>query len=253
MPSPRHDPGGDPGGTADARDAGPTAAAPIRTLIVEDDPLIADAHRLYVGRVPGFRVVDVAATGTDALRILAARPVDLVLLDVYLPDMTGLDLCRALRGRGNGVDVIAVTSARDLPTVRAAVSLGIVQYLIKPFQFATFRAKLAGYADFRAALGADRGSLAQDELDRLLDGLRSPRRAQLPKGLSDSTLATVVQAVRSASPLTAAELAELVGVSAPTSRRYLEYLSEQRLVTGHPRYGGPGRPEMVYQWSAADP
>ena len=228
----------------------PKAAGPIRTLIVEDDPLIADAHRLYVERVPGFVVADVAGTGLDALRILSARPVDLILLDVYLPDMTGLDLCRALRSRGNAVDVIAVTSARDLPTVRAAVSLGIVQYLIKPFQFATFRTKLTAYADYRrAALEADPAALAQDDLDRLLDGLRSPRRAQLPKGLSDSTLATVVATLRSDSPLTAAELAERVGVSAPTSRRYLDYLSEQRLVTGQPRYGGPGRPETLYQWS----
>jgi response regulator of citrate/malate metabolism len=230
----------------------PDRSQRIRTLIVEDDPLIADAHRLYVERVPGFAVADVAGTGTDALRILAARQVDLILLDVYLPDMTGLDLCRTLRARGNAVDVIAVTSARDLPTVRAAVSLGIVQYLIKPFQFATFRAKLEAYGEFRrAALADDHGALAQDDLDRMLDGLRSPRRAQLPKGLADSTLAMLVETLKADSPLTAAELAERVGVSAPTTRRYLEYLSDQRLVSGTPRYGGPGRPETVYQWTGS--
>lgn len=224
----------------------------IRTLVVEDDPVLAGAHRVYAERVPGFEVVDVAHTGTDALRVLAAREVDLVLLDVYLPDMTGLDLCRRLRARGDMVDVIAVTSARDLATVRAAVSLGIMQYLIKPFQFSTFRARLEAYAGFRrAAENADTGSggLKQDELDRMLDGLRSPRPAQLPKGLAASTLASLIGILQTGSPLTAAELAERAGVSAPTTRRYLEYLTARRLVSGRPRYGGPGRPETVYQWS----
>jgi response regulator of citrate/malate metabolism len=213
----------------------------IRTLVVEDDPVLAEAHRLYVERVPGFEVAEVARTGADALRVLAAREVDLVLLDVYLPDMTGLDLCRTLRAR-------AVTSARDLPTVRAAVSLGIVQYLIKPFQFSTFRARLETYADFRRATeSAD--TLQQDELDRILDGLRSPRPAQLPKGLADSTLTALIGILKAASPLTASELADRAGVSAPTTRRYLEYLTARRLVSGQPRYGGPGRPETVYQWA----
>jgi response regulator of citrate/malate metabolism len=166
--------------------------------------------------------------------------------------MTGLDVCRTLRARGEATDVIAVTSARDLPTVRAAVSLGIVQYLIKPFQFATFRARLEAYAEFRRATesaDANSGALQQDELDRMLDGLRSPRPAQLPKGLSDSTLAALVGILKAASPLTAAELADRAGVSAPTTRRYLEYLTARRLVSGQPRYGGPGRPETVYQWA----
>lgn len=224
----------------------------IRTLVVEDDPVLAEAHRLYAERVPGFEVVDVARTGADALRVLAAREVDLVLLDVYLPDMTGLDLCRTLRARGDTVDVIAVTSARDLPTVRAAVSLGIVQYLIKPFQFSTFRARLQAYAEFRRAAesaGTASSALQQDELDRMLDGLRSPRPAQLPKGLADSTLTALIRILKTDSPLTAAELADRAGVSAPTTRRYLEYLTARRLVSGQPRYGGPGRPETVYQWA----
>jgi response regulator of citrate/malate metabolism len=230
------------------------AASAIQTLIVEDDPMLADAHRQFVERIPGFHVVGVANCGGEALRLLAAKPVDLILLDVYLPDMTGLDVCRALRARGNTADVIAVTSARDLPTVRAAVSLGVVQYLIKPFQFATFRSKLEAYAEYRRlTTSADAGPLAQDELDRMLDGLRATRRSQLPKGLSDATLAALVDILRRDSPLTAAELAARAGVSAPTTRRYLEYLTTQHLVTGQPRYGGPGRPETVYQWSAEVP
>lgn len=223
--------------------------AAIRVLVVEDDPVIAGAHRLFVERVPGFEVAAVANSGTDALRLLSSQEVDLVLLDVYLPDMTGLDVCRTLRARGDAVDVIAVTSARDLATVRSAVSLGIVQYLIKPFQFAAFRGKLEAYADYRrAARGADSLALGQSDLDRMLDGLRSARRGGLPKGLSDATLARVVEVLRPGAPMTAADLAERLGISVPTARRYLEYLAGRSLVVGRPQYGGPGRPETVFRW-----
>lgn len=223
---------------------------PIRVLVVEDDPVIADAHRQFVERVPGFAVAAVSHTGTDALRRLASQDVDLVLLDVYLPDMTGIDVCRTLRARGDAVDVVAVTSARDLATVRSAVSLGIVQYLIKPFQFAAFRGKLEAYADYRRATrGEDSLSLGQGDLDRMLDGLRSARRGGLPKGLSDATLAKVVAALQPGAPTTAAGLAERLGISVPTARRYLEYLAGRSLVLGRPRYGGPGRPETIFQWA----
>ena len=119
----------------------------INALIVEDDPVLAQAHRQFATRVPGFTVVGVAHLGAEALRMVATRAVDVLLLDVNLPDVNGIELCRALRARGNQVDVIAVTSARDLATVRAAVSLGVVQYLVKPFSFATFQEKLQAYAE----------------------------------------------------------------------------------------------------------
>ncbi|GFJ88100.1 response regulator [Phytohabitans rumicis] len=96
----------------------------IRVLVVEDEPLIAEAHRAYTERVTGFSVVGVAHTARDAMAVLRGEPVDLVLLDLNLPDKHGLDVCRALRAAGSGTDVLAVTSARDIAMVRAAVALG---------------------------------------------------------------------------------------------------------------------------------
>lgn len=122
---------------------------PINTLIIEDDPILAEAHRTFTERVPGFAVAGMAHFGRDALRLVATRPVDVLLLDVNLPDMSGIELCRTLRAHRNAVDVIAVTSARDLATVRSAVSLGVVQYLLKPFAFASFQDKLHAYAEYR--------------------------------------------------------------------------------------------------------
>ncbi|MDT7577508.1 MAG: hypothetical protein QOH17_3841, partial [Pseudonocardiales bacterium] len=105
----------------------------IRTLVVEDDPVAAAAHVQHVGRVRGFEVVASAATGADALRVLARGGVDLVLLDVHLPDTNGLEVLRRMRAAGHTADVIMVTQARDLAVVRAAIAYGATQYLVKPF------------------------------------------------------------------------------------------------------------------------
>ncbi len=123
----------------------------VRTLIVDDDVRVADIHKSYVEKVDGFEVAGIANRGTEALRRVLDDQPDLILLDIYLPDLGGLEVCRRLRAAGNLVDVIAVTAARDVETVRAATGLGIAQYLVKPFAFATFRDKLERYAAYREA------------------------------------------------------------------------------------------------------
>jgi response regulator of citrate/malate metabolism len=223
----------------------------IRTLIVEDDPRLADAHAQYVARVPGFTAVGVVHSGAEALRFLGRHEVDLVLLDFYLPDMTGLEVCSALRAHGHAVDVIAVTSARDAGIVRAAVTQGVVQYLLKPFTLAAFRDKLERYAEYRRRLSATSGTTAQQDVDRALGALRGSAGGPLPKGMSNETLAAVVDHLRGADAgLSAGEVAEKVGISRVTARRYLEYLVEGGLAGRAPRYGHAGRPEHVYRWAS---
>ncbi|MET9801258.1 response regulator [Streptomyces sp. NPDC006368] len=221
----------------------------IRVLVVEDDPVAADAHALYVGRVSGFAVVGVAHSRAAAARLLERTPVDLILLDLYLPDGHGLQLLRSLRAAGHHADVIAVTSARDLAIVREGVSLGVVQYVLKPFTFATLRDRLVRYAEFRAAAGEASG---QEEVDRALAALRTPHPAALPKGLSAPTLATVTRTLREApTGLTAAETATAVGISRITARRYLEHLVDAGRAERSPQYGQVGRPELQYRWITA--
>ncbi|MGV9320592.1 response regulator [Streptomyces sp. NPDC003660] len=220
--------------------------APIRVLVVEDDPVAADAHVLYVGRVPGFVAVGRAGTGAAARRALERTPVDLLLLDLHLPDVHGLQLARSLRAAGHQADVIAVTSARDLAVVREGVSLGVVQYVLKPFTFATLRDRLLRYAEYHAAAGEASG---QDEVDRALAALRAPAPAALPKGLSAPTLERVTGVLRETPDgRTAAEVAEVVGISRITARRYLEYLVDAARAARRPQYGQVGRPELRYHW-----
>ena len=224
----------------------------IRVLVVEDDPLLAAAHRQYVERLPGFDVVGVVNAGGDALRFVAAHAVDLVLLDFYLPDMGGLDVCRALRARGLVVDVMAVTSARDVAVVRAAVASGVVQYLLKPFTFSAFRDKLERYAEYRRSVGRSGEQAAQADVDRALRQLRGSEEAALPKGLSSETFEAVAGAVRSAAgPLSASDLGDALGISRVTARRYLEHLADLGSAERSVRYGGAGRPEHLYVWRLA--
>ncbi|MFI5753939.1 response regulator [Streptomyces sp. NPDC051569] len=221
-------------------------SAAIRVLVVEDDPVAADAHELYVGRVPGFTVVGVAHSRAEAGRVLERTGVDLILLDLYLPDGHGLQLLRGLRAAGHQADVIAVTSARDLTVVREGVSLGVVQYVLKPFTFATLRDRLVRYAEFRGAAGEASG---QEEVDRALGALRAPQPSSLPKGLSAPTLEAVTRALRScATGLTAAEAGLRVGASRITARRYLEHLVTNGRAERSPQYGQVGRPELQYRW-----
>lgn len=219
----------------------------VRVLVVEDEALAAEAHASYVGRVPGFELAGVARSAQEAARFLTSdAAVDLVLLDMHLPDGHGLSLLQRLRAAGHLCDVIAVTSARDADVVRTAVAQGVVLYLVKPFAFATFRAKLEQYAAYRAQLSD--GPVAQDDVDRMFGSLRTSGPGQLPKGMSADTLRQVTSVLRaSAEPLSASQVAAQVGASRVTARRYLEYLADTEQVERRPRYGGSGRPEVEYR------
>lgn len=225
----------------------------ISVLVVEDDPVAGEAHELYVGRITGFEVAGRVRTGQAALRFLEETPVDLVLLDLRLPDMDGLRVSRALRRTGSATDVIAVTSARDLKIVRESVASGVVQYLLKPFTFAAMREKLEHYARFRSSLGDDREVSGQGEIDRAFSALREVDRTSLPKGLGEETLTAVVSAVRAHPEGASADtIGRAGGVSRVTARRYLEYLVDSGMAVRRPQYGGVGRPEMVYVWNTEE-
>ncbi len=224
----------------------------IRVLVVEDDPVAASAHRTYVERLPGFEVAAVAHSGAEALRFLDRGVVDLILLDLHLPDGHGLHVVRSMRAAGHTADVIAVTSARDLDVVRQAVSVGVVQYLLKPFTFPALRDRMERWSRFRDGLSGGGKATGQDEVDRALSVLRgSSEAATLPKGLSAPTLDAVTRALRNAPTegMSAAQAAKAVGVSRITARRYLEHLVETAQAVRTPQYGQVGRPELCYRLS----
>ncbi|MEV0778022.1 response regulator [Streptomyces sp. NPDC050433] len=224
----------------------------IDVLVVDDDIRVADINTAYVAKVAGFRVVAKAHSGAEALTLLTERPVDLILLDHYLPDRNGLSVVRELRGLGHRTDVIMVTAARDVATVQSAMRHGALQYLVKPFSFAGLRTKLEAYATLRRTLESG-GEAEQADVDRMFGALSaSATPPQLPKGHSPSTAEVVRQVLLGAEgPLSANEIAESAGMSRQTAQRYLKLLERAGRVRLSLRYGETGRPEHRYAWATS--
>ncbi|MFE6037891.1 response regulator [Streptomyces sp. NPDC056452] len=222
----------------------------IEVLIVDDDIRVAQINAAYVSKVPGFHVAGQAHSSTEALARIGETPIDLILLDHYLPDRNGLTLVRELRALGHHTDVIMVTAARDVATVQAAMRHGALQYLVKPFAYAGLRTKLEAYAALRHSFEGG-GEAEQTEVDRLFGALWATGESDLPKGHSPTTAELVRQALRTADgPLSAQEIAESAGMSRQTAQRYLKLLERTGRVRLSLKYGETGRPEHRYTWAS---
>jgi len=220
----------------------------IDVLVVDDDFMVARVNSSFVSQVDGFRVIGAAASGEQALDRIAELHPDLVLLDLYLPDLFGLEVITRMRAAGHDCDVIVISAARELEAVRGAARRGVSNYLLKPFDFDDLRVRLERYAAQRASLGTT-AITSQADVDRLLGGGGSPMSAALPKGMSVETAELVKRALReTGGTLSATECAAQVGISRVSARRYLEHLTAIGQVEVSLRYGGTGRPERRYQW-----
>ena len=223
----------------------------IRTLIVDDDALTLELHRDYLARLDGFEASGECSGARAAVSAVLDRrgadAFDLVLLDITMPDGSGIDVLRTLRARAASVDVIAITGVRDAETVRQMAALGVFQYLVKPFPFAVFKERMEQYRSYCAQARTTDGEATQAEIDALLG--RATGRIPLPKGLSVRSLDRVTAALRSSGPLSASEAAEHLGMSRVAVRRYLEHLAAEGVLSRTARYGARGRPETEYRWN----
>lgn len=224
----------------------------IRTLLVDDDALTLELHRSYLERLDGFVIGGECTGARAALTALLDQPrdepFDLVLLDITMPDGSGIDVLRTLRARAAAVDVIAITGVRDAETVRQMAALGVYQYLVKPFPFAVFRERLTAYRSHRDHARSTAGEATQSEIDALLG--RTSGTIPIPKGLSSATLQRVTAELRSTgAAVSASEAATRLGMSRVSVRRYLEHLTASGVITRSARYGARGRPETEYRWT----
>jgi len=216
----------------------------IRVLVVEDDFRVAALHVDFTQRVAGFTVVGTARTAAEARTAIRERAPDLVLLDVYLPDESGLDLLAELDR-----DTIMLTAASDAVTVRRAYARGALNYLVKPFTAEQLADRLTAYAHYRAVLLRDR-TLNQDEVDRAIRLLHDGDRPAAPKGQSAVTVRLVADVLRAAGePCSAAAVAAELGIARATAQRYLAALAQDGVATMTLRYGATGRPEHLYTWT----
>lgn len=223
-------------------------------LVVEDDFRIADIHKAFIEQSEGFYIAGIARNGSEAKALMAehAATIHLVLLDAYLPDVEGLELLWAIRRDYTHVDIVMVTAAREVDTISEALRGGVFDYLIKPIEAARMAQMLARFRREREAL-AGRNEMNQDELDHVFTRLQlgdAPRPVSnaLPKGIDRLTLRRVVDALAAeAMPLTAMQVARMMGASRSTARRYLEFLVAEQGVSAELGYGDVGRPERRYR------
>ncbi|MGM9950140.1 MAG: response regulator [Lysinibacillus sp.] len=218
--------------------------ANLSVLIVEDDPMVLDINKNFLSKVPGFVYAGEASTGKEAYeKIIQLKP-DLILLDMFLPDMSGMDLFLRLRKERIPSDIIMITAARDAPTVQEAVRLGAFDYLIKPFRFERFERALHDYLRLIKRQPTN-GMYAQQEIDSIFG--HKEDETTLPKGLNDMTMKQILEGlVEIGAPVTSEQLAQNVGMARVTVRKYLDFLATTGKVTIDLKYGTVGRPTKYY-------
>lgn len=223
----------------------------FNVLIVDDDSMVAELNRLFISRVADFRCCGIASTLAEAEQMLNhLPPIDLVLLDVYMQRENGLDLLPTLRTSARSIDAIMITSAADAATVQTAMRYGVVDYLIKPFQFPRFEEALLTWRK-RRELQRAKSRYEQSDVDDLLrSGIQRPDNARrLPKGLTPQTLRLVCQWIdtHQESAFSTNEIATALQISRVSCRKYLIWLEKTGILFTNNHYGLTGRPGYRYR------
>jgi two-component system, CitB family, response regulator len=225
----------------------------IEVLIVEDDLRIAEIQKRFLEQIEGFQTVGIAASYLEAKTLLDILQPDLLLLDVYFPDMNGIDLLKETKQQSKQIDVIMITATKEINRVQEAISIGVFDYIIKPVVFERFRQSLLRYKEYYGnflQLGKDNTHVTQQQVDKLLRKVAEGagnEKSYLPKGIDPLTLEKVMEVLGKVEyGLTAESVAKEIGVSRTTARRYLEHLVYNESIEADLSYGTVGRPERVY-------
>jgi response regulator of citrate/malate metabolism len=221
----------------------------LKVLVVDDDFMIAKLHGKFISSQKGYQLAGIAHSYDEAIEIMDRVQPDLLLLDVYLPDQSGIDLLKTIRMQNRRCDVILITAAKELEIVEESFRFGVIDFLIKPFDLEQLQNNLTKYAKFKSRLTAS-SQLDQEKVDDLKK-LRIFESAFNPinqKGIDMRTLAKIKKCMKSSpDPLSADQIAKLAGVSLSTTRTYLSYMVEERELTEEQKYGTVGRPLRLYR------
>lgn len=218
----------------------------FKVVLIEDDPMVQEVNRMFVDQVEGFKVLGAASNGLEGIKLIEQHNPDLVLVDVFMPSQGGLETLKQIRAKGYEVDVIAITAASDMDTVRTFLQQGAFDYIMKPFKFERMKKSLENYRSFRLQV-RKKQNISQEELDGIMFQKEFDEQPDLPKGLNAVTLKKVISFLAGIHfPISAEEVAEGVGIARVTARRYLEHLEKCGKVILDIQYGGIGRPVNRY-------
>ena len=222
-----------------------------RVLIADDDPRITEIHQHYVNKVEGFEVIGLSNTLEDTEMQIRVMEPQLLLLDIYFPDGSGIDLLKQVRQQSKALDIIPITAGKEVRLLQEAMRGGVFDYILKPVVFPRFEQTLKRYRNHRLKFQSLE-SLEQSDIDRIIHKespeAKSQAELQLPKGIDPVTLDKIILEMnREKGGFTSEEMAERVGASRTTARRYLEYLVSRGSLEVDVSYGGVGRPERIYR------
>lgn len=220
----------------------------IKVVIAEDDYRIGDIHEKFIHKVPGFQVVAKALNGEDTLSAIHETKPDLLLLDIYMPDILGSKLLKKIRHQQLEVDVIIISAATEKDIVEKSIRYGAIDYILKPVEMKRFITTMKRYKQWKDSLQS--GDINQEMLNHYFGHYHpdTPIQQETPKGIDPLTLEKVTHAMKDyvTEGVTAEELGKNIGVTRTTARRYLEYLISQKKITAELEYGSVGRPERKY-------
>lgn len=258
-----------------------------KVLIIEDDPMVAMINGQYVSKNPLFTVSASFRNGQEALDFLETNSVDLIVLDVFMPYMDGIETLKKIRERKISSEVIMVTAANDSATIEQTMHLGVIDYLIKPFAYERFQVALEKFVSQQKILksgdvldqslidnmissgaggsvGGSSGASGENRMpasEKALPQASSfasvstsskdsfvPVSAQLPKGIQRKTLLMICDYIsKNPSWQTVGMISDKLGISIVTARHYLSFLEEQGFIVSEINYDTGGRPSILYE------
>ncbi len=214
----------------------------MKILIIEDDPMVAMIHKEYFKRKELSNDLNHVSTLEEAKEFLANSDTDLIVLDNYLADGQGIEFLPELKG----YPIIMITAANDVQTVEAALTNGVVDYLVKPFTYERFSQAIDKVQDYMELLSKEK--INQDLIDDYLNSGRvEEEEDSLPKGLSRITLKKVLENIKEQETgFTTQQVADALDISRITIRKYLNHLVNINVLSEDAEYYTSGRPVSVF-------
>lgn len=223
----------------------------INVVIVEDDPMVSMITKKIINSEKEFNVTKTFIKGDGVVDYLLNHQVELIILDMYLPDMEGLDILDRLRKKEfeeKKIEIIFVTASNHKPHIEKAFNLGVIDYLIKPFEFDRLKKALERYLIKKSTKKLKKEIITQHEIDSFYHK-QIDNKSELPKGISKKTLEKVLKILLSnpTKEFSSKEVAKKLKTSSITVKKYLDYLDDEKQVKSNVYYGTVGRPEVKYK------
>lgn len=218
----------------------------MNILIVEDDFRIGEMYKEFLKAETEAKKIECVINAKEALEYLSANEVDIVIIDIYLPDMMGDKLAEEILKKYPFINFICISANQDAQIIKDLINLGVLHYLIKPVKLDTLGEIVNRFINMNNALSTEK-ELEQSEIDQYFTVKKTIENTELPKGIDPVSLEKVRNAFEIKEEWVSSELGQTLGTSRTTVRRYLEYLREIGYLKVTQEFGDKGRPEKIYK------